>query len=215
METIHQTERRGIYQQRWGRIRNFKDVSVFSTIILLPSVAVFLCSLIPGERADLRVENHLPLLFHTHVPGIPAFKDRGRAERWWQQSQMAEERSHEQMLARCRLPPLRLRQYNGMRELVIWCWYVFRFFSCTAGRCINPILTTANWREDRFFGHWQIKTVLSCLCGSKNGVTFSNLRQLIQLAVFPLAHVDAHFVWSTASENVGRSRTLWAKHFFF
>lgn len=66
---------------RRGRTRNFKDISVLSTIILLPSVAVFLRSLIPGERADLRVESHLPLLFHTRVPGIPTFKDRGREER--------------------------------------------------------------------------------------------------------------------------------------
>lgn len=66
---------------RRGRTRNFKDISMFSTIILLPSVAMFLRSLIPGERADLRVESHLPLLFHTRVPGIPTFKDRGREER--------------------------------------------------------------------------------------------------------------------------------------
>ena len=81
------------------------------------------------------------------------------------------------------------------RELVIWCWYVFKFFRCTAGRCVNQSHVKIRLFVMKCDCRWQMKSVVSCLlCGSEDGFTFPNLKQpMMQPAVFPLPHVYTHF----------------------
>lgn len=171
---------------------------------------MFLRSLIPGERADLRVESHLPLLFHTRVPGIPAFKDRGREERWWQRSQMAEERSHEQMLARCRLPSLRLRQHKNERTgyLVLVCLQILPLHSW---KMCKP-----KSREDPFIRHevWlSLADEISCIVSSLwlwRWFYFPKLETADDATSRVSFTTCLHSFWNIASENVGGSWTFWA-----
>lgn len=103
------------WTQRVGGKKTVDQVilRIFFSTIVLPVVSVTV--LIPQECTDRSgVQASASLLFHTLVPGTFTCKDRGSEVKWWKPSQTPEQSRHEQVLVRCWLLSLRLKQYCDM-----------------------------------------------------------------------------------------------------